>query len=79
MKGKKIFVLKNKFRIGKITKKKISFDLGHEIFRGPEAFFNPELIEKDYKTPLDDLAYATIEQCPIDCKRMLYSVFLFLI
>jgi len=41
---------------------------------GPEAFFNPEIIDKDFKTPLDELVYSTIEQCPIDYKRMLYSV-----
>jgi hypothetical protein len=41
---------------------------------GPEAFFNPEIIDKDHKTPLDELCFSTIEQCPIDYKRMLYSV-----
>lgn len=64
----------NNLRIGKISKKKISIDLGHEIFLGPEAFFNPEIIDKDYKTSLDELTFSTIEQCPIDYKRMLYSV-----
>lgn len=67
------------FSIGKISKKKISIDLGHEIFLGPEAFFSPEIIDKDYKTSLDELTYSTIEQCPIDYKRMLYSVCLILL
>ena len=62
------------FSIGKISKKKISIDLGHEIFLGPESFFNPEIIDKDHKTSLDELSFTTIEQCPIDYKRMLYSV-----
>jgi actin-related protein 3 len=44
------------------------------MFLGPEAFFSPELIDKDWTTPIDELIDNTVQQCPIDYRRRLYSV-----
>ena len=49
-------------------------DIGYEMFLGPEAFFSPEIIDKDYTTPIDELVDTTVQQCPIDYRRRLYSV-----
>jgi actin-related protein 3 len=65
------------FRTGRITNKPVSIDIGYEIFLGPEAFFSPEIIDKDFRTPLDELIDLTVQQCPIDYRRRLYSVILF--
>ena len=65
--------------IGKISKKPFSIDLGYEVFLGPESFFSPEIIDKNWKTGLDETIDNTIQQCPIDYRRKLYSVRIFLI
>ncbi len=74
----KTYSLSSKFKkhsgIGKITNKPFNIDLGYEIFLGPEAFFSPEMIDKDYRTPLDELIDMTVQQSPIDYRRKLYSV-----
>ena len=58
---------------GKISSKPFSIDLGYEISLGPEAFFNPEIIDKNWKAPLDEMIDLAIQQCPIDYRRRLYA------
>jgi hypothetical protein len=41
---------------------------------GPESFFSPEMIDKDFRTSIDELIDNTVQQCPIDYRRKLYSV-----
>lgn len=62
------------FRIGKITEKEINIDVGYEVFLGPESFFSPEIIDKNWRTPIDELIDLTVQQSPIDYRRKLYSV-----
>ena len=59
--------------IGKITNKPYSINVGYELFLGPEAFFSPEIIDKNYKSSLDEIIDLTIQQCPIDYRRKLYA------
>jgi actin-related protein 3 len=72
------YSLPSKFKkysgVGKITNKPYTIDLGYETFLGPEAFFSPEIIDKDFRTPIDELIDNTVQQCPIDYRRKLYSV-----
>lgn len=79
----KTYSLSSKFKkytgIGKITNKPISIDLGYEVFLGPETFFSPEIIDKYYTTPIDELIDRTVQQCPVDYRRKLYSVYILLI
>ena len=74
----KSYSLSSKFKkhsgVGKITNKKFDIDIGYETFLGPEAFFSPEMIDKDFRTPIDELIDKTVQQCPIDYRRKLYSV-----
>ena len=62
---------------GKITNMPYKFDVGYEIFLGPECFFSPEIIDKNYKSGLDETIDLTIQQCPIDYRRKLYSNIVF--
>lgn len=75
----KSYSLSSKFKkysgVGKITNKNFNIDIGYETFLGPEAFFSPEIIDKDFRTPLDELIDNTVKQCPIDYRRKLYSVY----
>ena len=77
----KTYSLSSKFKkysgIGKITNRPYTIDLGYELFLGPEAFFSPEIIDKDYRTALDELIDMTVQQSPIDYRRKLYSVTIF--
>lgn len=59
--------------IGKISKQPYSVDLGYELFMGPEAFFSPEIIDKNFTMPLDEVIDLTIQSCPVDYRRRLYS------
>lgn len=72
-----MYSLNSKFKklrgIGKISKKPYEIDLGHEIFLGPESFFSPEIIDKDYTQSIDDICDITVQNCPIDYRRRLYS------
>ena len=73
----KTFIQSNKFKmysgIGKITQKPFSINVGYEVFLGPESFFSPEIIDKNWKMGLDETVDNTIQQCPIDYRRKLYS------
>lgn len=58
---------------GHITSKPYSVEVGHESFLGPEMFFNPELIDKNYTQSIDEICDVTIQNCPVDYRRRLYS------
>jgi actin-related protein 3 len=59
--------------IGQISKKPYSIDVGHEVFLGPESFFSPEIIDKDYTQSIDEICDLTVQSCPVDYRRRLYS------
>lgn len=67
----------SKFRqytyLDKKTNKKYVVDVGYERFLGPEIFFSPEIFSGDFTTPLPDVIDNTIQACPIDTRRPLYS------
>ena len=74
--GRKI-IQSSKFKkfegIGKISTKPYSINVGYELFLGPESFFSPEIIDKNWKASLDESIDVTIQQCPIDYRRRLYA------
>lgn len=63
--------------VGKISNKPYSINVGYEVFLGPEAFFSPEIIDANYRQSLDEMIDTTIQQCPIDYRRKLYSDIVF--
>ena len=48
-------------------------EVGYEQFLGPELFFNPEILNPEYTTPLANLVDQTIMHCPVDTRRGLFS------
>lgn len=48
-------------------------DVAYERFLGPEIFFNPEICNPDYTTPVPQVIDATIQASPIDTRRGLYK------
>ena len=58
---------------GKISGQEYKIRVGYELFLGPESFFSPEIIDKNWKMSLDETIDNTIQQCPIDYRRKLYS------
>ena len=48
-------------------------DVAYERFLGPEIFFNPEIANPDYTTPVPLVIDQTIQGSPIDCRRGLYK------
>jgi len=48
-------------------------DVAYERFLGPEIFFNPEICNADYTTPVPSVIDQTIQQSPIDTRRGLYK------
>ena len=59
--------------VGRITNKPYSINLGYERFLGPESFFSPEIIDKNFKESIDEIIDLTIQQCPIEYRQLLYS------
>lgn len=55
------------------TNKSFSIDIGYERFLGPELFFSPEIFSSDYTDSLPVVVDRTIQSCPIDTRRALYS------
>ena len=47
--------------------------MAYERFLGPEIFFNPEIANPDYTTPVPLVIDQTIQGSPIDCRRGLYK------
>lgn len=60
--------------VNNITKQPFEVDVGFERFLGPEIFFNPEIANPDFVTPLPDIVDECIQNCPIDVRRPLYKV-----
>jgi len=50
-----------------------SCDVAYERFLGPEIFFNPEICNPDYTTPVPQVIDQTIQASPIDTRRGLYK------
>ncbi|KAI3516162.1 hypothetical protein L1887_15073 [Cichorium endivia] len=50
-----------------------SCDVGYERFLGPEVFFNPEIYNKGFTTPLPSIIDKCIQSAPIDTRRALYK------
>jgi len=59
--------------VGKATGNPYKIQAGYELFMGPEAFFSPEIIDKNYRTPIDELIDGIIQKSSIDYRRKLYS------
>lgn len=59
---------------GEISDKTYKIDVGYEMFLGPEAFFTPHIIDKEFEYGVDIIMDQVIQKCPIDYKRQLYSV-----
>ena len=64
--------------IHSVTKAPYSVDIGFERFMAPEIFFSPEIISSDFLTPLPEVVDEVIQSCPIDSRRGLYKVILYL-
>ncbi|KAL6625545.1 actin-related protein 3 [Neocallimastix californiae] len=56
-----------------VTKKEYKVDVGYERFLGPEIFFNPEISNGDFTTPISTVVDDVIQSCPIDTRRGLYK------
>jgi len=65
--------IKQYIGIESVTKKKFAVDVGYERFLGPEVFFNPEILNSEFLTPLPKVVDDTIQSCPIDTRRGLYK------
>lgn len=44
----------------------VNIDVGYERFLGPEMFFHPEFIHKDWTKPLGEVVDDAIQSCPIN-------------
>lgn len=53
--------------------KKYSFQTGHERFMVGEFFFNPDIINADYKKALSTIIIETVYKCPVDTRRALFG------
>lgn len=53
--------------------KPFTIDVGYERFLGPEMFFHPEFVNQDWKSPIDEIVDMSIQSCPMDYRRQLYS------
>lgn len=58
---------------GPITKTKIAVDVGYERFLGPEMFFHPEFVSREWSKPIDESIDNAIQSSPIDTRRRLYD------
>lgn len=51
----------------------VNLDVGYERFLGPEMFFHPEFIHKDWTQPLEEVVDEAIQRCPINYRIKLYE------
>ncbi|KZV96638.1 Actin/actin-like protein [Exidia glandulosa HHB12029] len=56
-----------------VTGRQYGIDVGYERFLAPEIFFNPEIYQSDFLTPLPEVVDEVIRQSPIDVRRGLYN------
>lgn len=59
--------------ISPISQKKIEFDVGYEMFMGPEIFFHPEFANPEWRTPIDQIVDYSILTAPVDTRQRLYA------
>lgn len=65
-------------RLDGFLAQKYEIDVGYERFLAPEIFFNPEIYSSDFLTPLPEIVDGVIQQSPIDVRRGLYKVRVYL-
>lgn len=65
--------IKKYMGMNNVTRMPFEVDVGFERFLGPEIFFNPEISNPDFVTPLPDIVDDCIQNCPIDVRRPLYK------
>ena len=51
----------------------VEIDVGYERFLGPEMFFHPEFVHKDFMKPLGEVLDDAIQSCPIEYRVKLYE------
>ena len=51
----------------------VDIDVGYERFLGPEMFFHPEFIHKDFMKPLGEVVDDAVQSCPIEYRVRLYE------
>jgi actin-related protein 3 len=51
----------------------VDIDVGYERFLGPEMFFHPEFIHKDWRKPLGEVVDDAIQKCPVEYRTRLYN------
>ena len=51
----------------------VDIDVGYERFLGPELFFHPEFIHKDFMKPLGEVVDDAVQSCPIEYRVRLYE------
>ena len=51
----------------------VDIDVGYERFLGPEMFFHPEFVHKDFMKPLGEVVDDAIQSCPIEYRVKLYE------
>ena len=51
----------------------VDIDVGYERFLGPEMFFHPEFVHRDFLRPLGEVVDDAIQSCPIEYRVKLYE------
>lgn len=51
----------------------VELDVGYERFLGPEMFFHPEFIHKDWQKPIEEVVDDAIQACPVTYRIKLYN------
>ena len=51
----------------------VNIDVGYERFLGPEMFFHPEFVHKDWSKPLGEVVDDAIQSCPVEYRVRLYE------
>jgi len=62
-----------KFTHKTLNNNMVDIDVGYERFLGPEMFFHPEFIHKDFMKPLGEVVDDAIQSCPIEYRIRLYE------